>query len=153
LTGSFGVGKSSLFKRFIEGTFDEKYNTTVGVKVNNKSLQVGDTTVNLLLWDISGEVRQRKVPVSYFLGASAVIFVFDLSRPFTAEQAHEDIVYLKNLLPNAIVKFVGNKKDLVTEADLAKIAETQQDQIDFFTSAKTGETVEALFLSIAKGII
>jgi len=31
LTGSFGVGKTSLFSRFVYSEFDEKYLTTIGV--------------------------------------------------------------------------------------------------------------------------
>jgi GTPase SAR1 family protein len=40
LTGSFGVGKTSLFTQFIYNKFDDKYLTTIGVKVNKKSLDI-----------------------------------------------------------------------------------------------------------------
>ena len=83
LAGSFGVGKTSLFNQFIFNKFDDKYLTTIGVKVNKKIVDIEGRQLSILLWDIAGEVAQDKVPVTYFLGASGVIYVFDLSRPST----------------------------------------------------------------------
>jgi small GTP-binding protein len=68
LTGSFGVGKTSLFNQFIFNQFSDKYLTTIGVKVNKKVINIGGEDLSLLLWDIAGEVSQDKVPTSYFLG-------------------------------------------------------------------------------------
>jgi len=113
LTGSFGVGKTSLFRRFINNSFSEKYITTIGVKVDKKVVEVHGQEVSILLWDIAGEVKQDKVPKSYFLGASAIIYVFDLTRPTTYKNIAVDMDILKNILPDSIVKVVGNKADLL----------------------------------------
>ena len=118
LTGSFGVGKTSLFNQFIYETFSDKYLTTIGVKVNKKSVTVGTEEVSILLWDIAGEVSQDKVPNSYLLGAAAVFYVFDLNRPTTYKNLETDLVHLRNLLPHATIRVVGNKKDLLTDEQL-----------------------------------
>lgn len=151
ITGSFAVGKTSLFHRFIHNTFSERYMTTIGVKVDKKEMEVEDETISLILWDIAGEVAQEKVPKTYFLGASAVIYVFDLSRPQTAENMDNDLAYIKRILPGCLIKVVGNKKDLVTEDDL--LVFRRQYQPDLFTSAKTGEKVEDLFQNVAEGLV
>jgi len=78
ITGSFGVGKTSLFNRFLYSKFDEKYLTTIGVKVDKKVINIDGQDLNLLIWDIAGEISQNKVPHSYFLGTSGVIYVFEL---------------------------------------------------------------------------
>lgn len=153
LTGSFGVGKTSLFNRFINNTFDEKYMTTIGVKVNKKSVDIEGREVALLLWDIAGEISQDKVPTSYFLGAAGVIYVFDLSRPLTFQNISSDLAYLKNILPYAVVKIVGNKKDLLTAAQLAELEANFPVQWHAVTSAKTGENVEKLFTDLAAELI
>lgn len=153
LTGSFGVGKTSLFNRFISDQFDEKYLTTIGVKVNKKEIRANDTDVALLLWDIAGEIAQDKVPTSYFLGAAGVIYVFDLSRPSTWQNIASDLEYLQSLLPYAVFRLVGNKKDLLAEADFASIAAKLPAQWDILTSAKTGENVETLFRQLAADMI
>jgi len=145
LTGSFGVGKTSLFNQFVYNRFNDKYLTTIGVKVNKKVITINGKEISLLLWDIAGEVNQDKVPTSYFLGASGIIYVFDLSRPLTYKNLEADINYLKDLLPGGNIKVVGNKKDLVTAEEIQAIQETLPIPLDITTSAKTGENVEDLF--------
>lgn len=153
LTGSFGVGKTSLFNRFINNQFDDRYLTTIGVKVNKKTVLVGEQEVPLLLWDVAGEITQDKVPTSYFLGATGVLYVFDLSRPMTYQHIATDLEFLQSLLPYAVVRIVGNKKDLLTEAQIAEAAEKMPAPWDALTSAKTGENVETLFQQLAADLI
>lgn len=153
LAGSFGVGKTSLFNQFIYNKFDDKYLTTIGVKVNKKVVNIDGRELSILLWDIAGEVSQDKVPVTYFLGASGVIYVFDLSRPTTYKNIEEDIEYLKGILDGGVVRVVGNKKDLVTDEQLENIREELVLPFDVATSAKTGENVEELFYDIGKALL
>ena len=153
LAGSFGVGKTSLFNQFIYNKFDDKYLTTIGVKVNKKVVNIDGRELSILLWDIAGEVSQDKVPVTYFLGASGVIYVFDLSRPTTYKNIEEDIEYLKGILDGGVVRVVGNKKDLITDEQLESIREQLALPFDIATSAKTGENVEELFYDIGKALL
>ncbi len=154
LTGSFGVGKTSLFSRFIYSEFDEKYLTTIGVKVDKKTINIDDdTSLNIMLWDIAGEVAQDKVPLSYFLGTSGIIYVFDLTRPMTYNNILADIEYLKNILPEATIKIIGNKKDLVTAAHIENVISGLPVECDMTTSAKTGENVEQLFQSMGEALM
>ncbi len=153
LTGSFGVGKTSLFNQFIYQQFSDKYLTTIGVKVNKKELTVGDEELSVLLWDIAGEVAQDKVPNSYFLGASGIIYVVDLSRPITFNNMKTDIALLKKLLNDATIMIVGNKKDLLSVEELAEVTQNLDVKLDFTTSAKTGENINALFLELGKKLI
>lgn len=153
LTGSFGVGKTSLFNRFIYQQFSDKYLTTIGVKVNNKTIQIDDDKVSMMIWDIAGEVSQDKVPASYFLGASGVIYVMDLSRPLTFVNLETDIKFLKELLPNSTIFIVGNKKDLIAEEQIEAIRQELFQPFDYATSAKTGENVEELFFQLGRRLI
>ena len=153
LAGSFGVGKTSLFNQFIHNKFDDKYLTTIGVKVNKKVVNIDGRELSILLWDIAGEVSQDKVPVTYFLGASGVIYVFDLSRPTTYKNIAEDIEYLKDVLDGGAIRVVGNKKDLVTDEQLEEIRGGLELPFDIATSAKTGENVEELFYDIGKALL
>lgn len=154
LTGSFGVGKTSLFNRFVYNQFDEKYLTTIGVKVNKKQLDFDDKEVSLLLWDIAGEISQDKVPISYFLGATGVFYVFDLSRPSTFKNINTDLEYLKNTVPDAVVKIIANKKDLLQPEQLEEIAKQLSPiKWDAITSAKTGENVDEILIELAKEIV
>jgi small GTP-binding protein len=153
LTGSFGVGKTSLFNRFIYQEFNDKYLTSIGVKVNKKQVKVDDKEVSLLVWDIAGEISQDKVPSSYFLGASGIVYVMDLSRPMTFKNLESDYLFLKELMPLGVIKIVGNKRDLVTETQIEDICKSLPRTIDCLTSAKTGENVDQLFLDLAKSLL
>lgn len=153
LAGSFGVGKTSLFNQFIFNKFDDKYLTTIGVKVNKKIVDIEGRQLSILLWDIAGEVAQDKVPVTYFLGASGVIYVFDLSRPSTYKNIKHDVEYLNGILDGGVIKVVGNKKDLLTEEQISLIKEQLPIPLEMTTSAKTGENVEELFNDIGKALL
>jgi len=153
LTGSFGVGKTSLFNQFLYSQFSEKYLTTIGVKVDKKTVLVNGEEVILLLWDIAGEISQDKVPKSYFLGSSAILYVFDLTRPSTYKNMEVDMNFLQGKLPGVLVKIVGNKKDLVSKEQIEQVKEDLPKVADIFTSAKTGENVETLFSELAKELM
>jgi small GTP-binding protein len=153
LTGSFGVGKTSLFNRFIYQQFSDKYLTTIGVKVNNKTIKIDDESISMMVWDIAGEVLQDKVPASYFLGASGIIYVMDLSRPLTFMNLESDIQFLRDLLPNGTIIIVANKKDLVTDEQFEMIRQESPRPFDYTTSAKTGENVEELFIEMGKRLL
>ena len=153
LTGSFGVGKTSLFSKFLYNTFSDKYLTTIGVKVDRKVLEINGRKLTLILWDVAGEVAQDKVPKTYFLGASGIIYVFDLTRPSTYLNLQEDIAYLKEILPGGTIKIVGNKKDLVSLEEIKKIQADIPLECDLFTSAKTGENVNDVFHSLGTALL
>ena len=55
ILGSHAVGKTSLISRFVEQKFPEKYLTTIGLKVDKKTVKLEDYTVDLVIWDIAGQ--------------------------------------------------------------------------------------------------
>ncbi len=73
MLGSFSVGKSSLVRRFVESIFDEKYHTTIGVKVDKKVVQSSGQEVTLMLWDIHGEDIYQKMRMNYLRGMSGYL--------------------------------------------------------------------------------
>ena len=54
LLGAFAVGKTSLMRRFVHGVFDERYLTTLGVKIDTKTVELDGKAVKLVIWDIEG---------------------------------------------------------------------------------------------------
>ncbi|MGD1841490.1 MAG: Rab family GTPase [Thermonemataceae bacterium] len=103
MIGNFGVGKTSLTERFVHKRFSDEYLTTLGVRIDKKEVVVAHTKINLVIWDIAGEVTQKKVNKSYYLGASGVIYVFDLTRPVTYASITAEISFVKETLPLAKV--------------------------------------------------
>ena len=152
LTGSFGVGKSSIFNRFIHDEFSNKYYGTMGVRVNEKKME--DQRIHLKLWDIAGEIHQRKVPKIYFANKTAILYIIDLTRPFTFKNIKEDIDYLKENASQATIKIIGNKKDLLSELELFDLQKNELPvTLEWIVSAKTGENVILLFDQLVEEIL
>lgn len=149
LIGNFGVGKTSLTRRFVYQKFSEEYLTTLGVRIDKKEVEIGSKSLHLILWDIAGEVRQEKVNKSYYLGAHAVIYVFDICRPTTYMHIAEDIAYVQKLLPQVPYLIVANKYDLYEQETLPHLPLP----IDFVSSAKTGHNVEEMFQTLAQRLL
>ena len=87
LLGGFGVGKTSLVSRFVHSIFSDKYLTTIGVKIDKKTVTLDQTSVDLIIWDIHGEDDFQKVRMSYLRGASGYLLVVDGTRIGTLETA------------------------------------------------------------------
>jgi len=156
LLGSFAVGKTSLIQQYVHSIFSEKYHTTIGVKIDQKSVHVNDKDVNLLIWDIHGEDEFQKVRQSYLIGASGYLLVMDGTRKKTydvAQLLHEKAVAS---LGNVPFIFIINKNDLKNEWDIDTklISRIEANEWDvLLTSAKTGEGVEHAFNRLVKRMI
>ena len=148
MLGTLAVGKTSLVRRFIEGIYSDGYQTSIGVKVDKKSVREAGQEVKLVLWDIFGEDRFQKVQASYWRGMFGYLLVVDGTRRNTLDEA---------LALNQRVTDTGLKVPailLVNKADLADQWEIGDDRLAQLTqsgweimrtSAKTGENVDAAF--------
>jgi len=149
MVGQFGVGKTSLVRRFVDSIFDERYHTTVGVKIDRKDVTIGAASVTLMLWDIAGEDDLAQLKVSHLRAASGYILVVDGCRAASFSKAVELQQRITQTLGSLPFVLVLNKADLrdqweVKSADLEKCGWPA-----FETSAKTGSGVEEMFLGLA----
>lgn len=150
--GPTGVGKTSLIKQFVDGIFSEKYQTTIGVKIDKKQVVHDDNHVQLLIWDLEGIDRYCGFNPRYLRGASAYMIVVDQTRAQSLIEGMEILDMAQEQYPDVPAFFVVNKTDLPsnwhwTEEELTKHSARFASTIK--TSAKTGDNVEALFTDIA----
>ena len=148
LVGNFGVGKTSLIRRFVLNEFSEDYISTIGVRVSKKVVEYNNESIKLMIWDVAGTSGNEKIPKAYFLGAHAAMFVFDVSREETYLTIDENLKMVKDLSGLKDVTIVGNKKDLLTEEELQKVIDLVTVKIDLITSAKEDENVEDAFMQL-----
>lgn len=156
MLGSFAVGKTSLVQRFVHSKFSEKYLTTIGVKIDQKVMEVEGQEVTLLLWDIHGEDEFQKIPSSYLKGTAGYFLVIDGTRQTTVQVA-EKIKHLAEETLGEVPYII-----LINKSDLKDRWEIQADELGqlgaqaaaiFETSAKNGEGVESAFQTLAREII
>lgn len=152
MLGSFSVGKTSLVRRFVTSEFNEKYHTSIGVKVDKKIVQVRDQQAMLMLWDIYGEDAFQKMQMSYLRGMSGYFLVADGTRRQTVDVAlalNEKVVEAMGKIPFV---FLLNKCDLVDQWEIEPDTEQKivsQGLTPLQTSAKTGENVNEAFMRLA----
>ncbi|UOB19488.1 GTP-binding protein [Abyssalbus ytuae] len=154
LLGYFGVGKSSLIRRFVENVFSEDYKVTIGVHILKKEIQINNNeNISLIIWDLEGSDNFEKIRESYLLGSHSFIYVFDVTRPSTFQNMNNDIELIKVKYPNVLLQVIGNKVDLVDLKTLQKKLKDNQIPYDYLTSAKTGDNVNHAFEFIAHQLI
>ena len=155
MLGIFGVGKTSLVRRFVFEKFDDSYLSTIGVKVNQKILPPMENSTrkmiqhNFLIWDIEGFDDKMKPLNNYFIGSAGAIVVTDLTRMESINSLPMIFDTFLGVAPAAKLILVGNKMDLVdkeaeTITRLKQIA-SEQDYPLLISSAKTGKNVEQAF--------
>jgi small GTP-binding protein len=160
LIGSSSVGKSSILQRYIQKVFNESYSCTIGVDFFMKSLDIGDKSIKLQLWDTAGTEKFRSITTGYYRGANAAFVVFDLTSKATFECLDEWIQnYYKYSSPDSEknVVLIGNKCDLVNrrevnEEDIEKFA-NYNNLMYFETSAKDGKNIDECFYFIAEKLL
>ena len=153
LVGHFGVGKSSLVRRFVQNTFSDNYIVTIGVHILKKEIKIDELNLTLVIWDIEGKDDITKVRSSYLLGTSGFIYVIDPTRPQTFERFNDEKAFIKENFPTAQLVSVANKIDLIDlEEFKISLAEKQID-IDYFASAKSGSEVDTVFQTIGMKMI
>ena len=150
LLGDFSVGKTSLVRRYVDGAFDDKYLTTIGVKISKKLLTINGIECELLIWDVEGSTPSKKISLGYYRGASGAILVSDITRRDTVNglEEHKTIFLSEN--PDSEFVIAYNKSDALNEIAKENI---KLDEDTFLTSAKDDSNVEALFLRLMEKML
>lgn len=151
LLGQFGVGKTSLLRRFMTDEFSNGYKTTLGVQIKKKRIELpSGQFLSMIIWDLEGFSSVTKTRASYLFGTNGFIHVFDLTRPVTYQSLEEEIQFIKGKYPKVPLKTVGNKCDQKSPDEFLEYIKNKPVEVHGFTSAKTGEGVPDLFMNIAK---
>ncbi len=153
MVGQYGVGKTSLVRRFVESMFDERYLTTIGVKIDRKDVVVGDASMTLMLWDLAGEDDLAQLKVSHLRGASGYILVADGCRAASLAKAVELQQRIAEQLGPLPFVLVINKADLRDRWEVKDSAIAETGWPTFESSAKTGAGVEEMFLALAAKLL
>jgi small GTP-binding protein len=156
MLGGFAVGKTSLVSRYVHSIFSEQYLTTVGVKIDKKTVNLGKDRVDLMIWDLYGEDEFQKIRTSYLRGSSGFLLVADGTRRSTLATA----ISLQETAERAVGRvpflLLVNKVDLSDrwEIDNAALTHLQGKGWRILrTSAKTGAEVESAFAELARAML
>ena len=153
--GNGAVGKTSLIKKYTQGSFQKDYIKTLGAQFSKYDEEIDGDNCKLFFWDIAGQDEFNFMRPTFYKGSKAAIIVFSHTDEGSYKNImdwHEDIKKYTGELP--IVLF-GNKTDLVNENELndenvKKLVEERNFLGYYKTSAKTGQGVFEAFQAIIK---
>ena len=157
ILGDFAVGKTSLVRRFVHQQFDDKYLTTVGVKVDTKPVTLDDgRALKLAIWDVAGTDTPTELFLRYARGASGLVLVADVTRADTLGCCRKLLDAVTDRLGPLPHVLLTNKCDLTAERELPPDAGSRlfSDALACLdTSALTGQNVELAFAHLARGML
>ena len=166
LVGEIAVGKTSLIRRYVQNMFDDRYIMTIGTKVTKRTVDLAavrdgvDVTLDMTVWDIMGEKGFRQLlKEAYFYGAQGVLAVCDLTRPTTLEDLDDWVTSVFKVAGELPVVYAVNKLDLRDEVMILFGQKEIEEHAKAFaapwmyTSARTGENVEASFRALGEKIV
>ncbi|XP_068722151.1 ras-related protein Rab-14-like [Montipora capricornis] len=156
LLGEAGVGKTAIFHRAKDNSFQEKRKNTVGIDSFSMYIKVGDQQVTLGVWDTAGVERFRTITNSYYRGSHAAVLVYSVDEPSSLHYLGHWIRDLEEHAPNAKKVLVGNKKDLKCQisTETVELFNTSNEcTFCALTSAKTGEGIQDIFKDIAELLV
>ena len=111
--GSYGVGKSSLIRRYAENKFSTNYTPTIGVDITTKRITVNNHQIKLLLVDTAGQEYFGNLRKAYFNGAFGCMIVYDITNQNSFNDLDGWIADFRSVVgQEAILAIVGNKIDL-----------------------------------------
>jgi len=162
LIGDWGVGKTSLIRKYVLDQFDDKYIVTFGTKVTKKRIKFkrdeeNIIDMNLVIWDVMGQQEFRNIQTSAYRGSHAAFLVCDITRLqtlYSLDRWRNEIFEVTGEIPTIILV---NKADLRDQAkfsidNITAVSNKLQSQY-FFTSARTGQNVENAFKVLGMKII
>ncbi len=158
VAGDGGVGKTTLLRKFVTGTFDIATNMTIGVQWHVKETQFDGQAVSLQLWDLGGQDHFRFMLPSYTLGAKGALLLYDMTKTSTLDSLEEWVKICRTYNKDLPILFCGTKGDLVgSKCISATRAKAFLEPLGMFdhveVSAKTGANVEKAFQMITARIL
>lgn len=158
LLGDPGVGKTSLVKKFIDGSFSERYVHTTGPKMTRHRLDLPDleTRLDLQMWDVAGP---KTIPFleGYVQGAAGLLAVCDVTRDETLVNLDDWLAGARKIAGEVSVVMLANKCDAtdaaLVDAQSVAIAARRARVPYYMTSARTGANVQLAFQSICRMMV
>lgn len=155
--GDSNVGKTSLLLTYTDNYFPESHVATIGVEYKIKTIQIKDYTVNLQIWDTSGQERFRSITKNFLRGADGIVFVYDITSKKSFNAIKGWMADAESNSEGFEQVIAGNKSDLKSRKEVEKEAAdrlaAKKGIKNFETSAKLDENVDVLFRTLAEQII
>ena len=161
--GSINTGaKTSLCKRIVYNTFNERTIVTSGAELLNKIIQTKFGEIKLKLWDAAGQDKFKTNSILYMKDSNCIILGYDVTdresfKSIKGLYGWYNIIKDNIDINNVLIYLIGNKIDLVEKRVISdeegKSLANDLNMKYFSVSAKTGEGVDILLDDIINSIL
>ena len=153
LLGETNVGKTSIFERFIKGTFTENKSASIGIDFETKVFKNKQKNYKIHLYDTAGQERFRSITQQYYKNAEGYFIVFDLTNENSLSAIQYWVDTIKEYSKESKFIILGNKDDLtdkkisdeVINDELNKLKQSENNIIYLKTSAKKNKNIIKAF--------
>ena len=156
IIGDTSVGKTSLMRRYIEGIYNEKTLSTIGIELFKKEVSIQNKNYVMKIWDTCGQEKFRAISKNYYHNADGIMLVFDINSHETFEHLSGwiDSIY-QNTSKDTPLIIVASKCDLehdVTDQEIEEYSTKNKVKV-IKTSSKDNINVDEPFLYLGEEII
>ena len=159
--GGTAVGKRTLVHRSAFDPVSDRFVATLGAKVSKKEIVLpvrlrDGTFIDLILWTVNPRALTKRES-ALLRGTAAILGVCDATRMQTLEELDGLMQTVRRTAEDGPVVIAVNKWDLSVERqiqpdDALRFAQAHAAEC-FFTSAVTGENVEATFQALGEQVV
>ena len=148
--GDQNVGKSCILNRFMNDTFTEEYQATIGLDFQSKNVQIDNQDIHLLLYDTAGQEKFRSLIPMYTRDSNIILLVYEINNKDSFTHLPDWLNDLSNVNKDDVIfALVGNKIDLEDSRKVSteegKNYANENGFLFHEVSAKTGEGFSDLF--------
>lgn len=152
--GDSSVGKTCISLRYLTGEFSLQTRPTIAAGFCNAKVKLGQTTVDLLIWDTAGQEAYRGLTSQYYRDAHIALIVFDVNNPKTLESVRDWNTRLCEANHDTVLTvLVGNKIDLDQRGVTPEQGEAVANEIGAMyreTSALSGKGISEVFEDVCE---
>ena len=156
IIGDTSVGKTSLMRRYIEGIYNEKTLSTIGIELFKKEVSIQNKNYVMKIWDTCGQEKFRAISKNYYHNADGIMLLFDINSYDTFEHLSGWIESInQNTSKDTPFIIVASKCDLehlVTDQEIEEYSTKNKVKV-IKTSSKDNINVEEPFLYLGEEII
>ena len=120
--GNTQVGKSSIIKQYITGSYNIEKMKNKTINIQNKEILFFDTQINLEILDIPYSYNKKEFTQIISQNINIVLLVYDITnkKSFNDLSQYYNSISKNNNIKNIIFGIVGNKNDLLDNRNISK---------------------------------
>lgn len=109
--GGNSAGRTSFIHYFINRTKLQDPDKTIGAAFSTAKIMSREKSVNIAIWDTTGQERYRSLIPMYMRGAEGIVLMYSITDKDSYNEIARRYERIKTEYPSAVLMVIGNKSD------------------------------------------